>query len=44
VHCLQGAGSYDLPRIRALLEANFGAWGPIKSMYIKHITTIAFIK
>ncbi|KAL6765669.1 hypothetical protein V8C86DRAFT_3128038 [Haematococcus lacustris] len=40
----EGAGAYEVPKIRELLEANFGQWGPIKNIYIKHVTTIAFVK
>lgn len=40
----QGAGGYELPKIRELLQADFGTWGELKSLYIVHHKTIAFIR
>lgn len=40
----EGAGTYDLPRLRALLDANFGVWGPVTNIYIKHDKAIAFVR
>lgn len=40
----EGAGSYDLPKIRELVTDNFSLWGPIKSIYIVHKKTLAFVR
>ncbi|KAF5833735.1 hypothetical protein DUNSADRAFT_9842 [Dunaliella salina] len=40
----EGAGSYELPKIRELIHDNFCVWGPIKSIYIAHKKTLAFVR
>lgn len=40
----EGAGSYDLPKIRQLLEANFRQFGPVNNIYISHPKNIAFVR
>ncbi|GIL46980.1 hypothetical protein Vafri_3835 [Volvox africanus] len=40
----EGAGAYDLPKIRQLLEANFRVFGPVNNIYIVHNKTIAFVR
>ncbi|KAG2485842.1 hypothetical protein HYH03_015425 [Edaphochlamys debaryana] len=40
----EGAGSYDLPKVRQLLTASFGAYGPVNNIYIVHTKTIAFVR
>ncbi|GLC44099.1 hypothetical protein PLESTB_000929400 [Pleodorina starrii] len=40
----EGAGGYELPKIRQLLDANFRAFGPINNIYIVHHKTIAFVR
>lgn len=40
----EGAGSYELPKIRQLLEANFKLWGPVNNIYIVHPKNIAFVR
>lgn len=40
----EGGGSHDLPTMRRLLQDNFLEWGPVKSIYIKHEKTIAFVR
>ncbi|KXZ48148.1 hypothetical protein GPECTOR_30g244 [Gonium pectorale] len=40
----EGAGGYDLPKIRQLLEANFRAFGPLNNIYILHHKTVAFVR
>lgn len=40
----QGAGCYEVPKIRELLQSDFGTWGEIKSIYIVHPKNIAFIR
>ncbi|KAG2445736.1 hypothetical protein HXX76_000342 [Chlamydomonas incerta] len=40
----EGAGSYELPKIRQLVEANFKLWGPINNVYIVHPKNIAFVR
>jgi hypothetical protein len=40
---MQGAGGYSLPEIRRLLQDNFSPWGAVKSLYIKHGSTMCFV-
>ncbi|PNH07026.1 Pre-mRNA-splicing factor CWC2 [Tetrabaena socialis] len=40
----EGAGSYELPRIRQLIDANFRLFGPLNNVYILHLKTSAFVR
>uniref|UniRef100_A0A7S0YNI0 RRM domain-containing protein n=1 Tax=Polytomella parva TaxID=51329 RepID=A0A7S0YNI0_9CHLO len=40
----EGAGSYELPKIRELLEKSFQQWGTVNNIYIVHHKTIAFVR
>lgn len=39
-----GAGHYDTPKLRQLLEDSFREWGEISSIYVVPNKTIAFVK
>ncbi len=39
-----GAGLLPLPKLRPLLEANFGEWGPLQNIHIVPDKTIAFVR
>ncbi|EFJ51028.1 hypothetical protein VOLCADRAFT_116593 [Volvox carteri f. nagariensis] len=40
----EGAGAYELPKLRQLLDANFSMFGPVNNIYIVHNKTIAFVR
>ncbi|KAG1678039.1 hypothetical protein FOA52_000835 [Chlamydomonas sp. UWO 241] len=40
----EGAGSLELPKLRALMEDNFNTWGPLKRVHISHSKTLAFVE